>query len=155
MATSGRGLRGFDIVAGLCLAGCPPVANPYLPPPEPDYDEFVARVQPVVGGSCAFLGCHGTHERALALYAVDFLRAEQPAGSPIDPVRMSDDELLWNYDGLRLRLIDETSADDSALLLKCLDPALGGIEHAGGTVVFASREDHDFLVLRDWISGGL
>ena len=137
------------------LAGCPPVDNPYLPPPEPDYDEYVARVQPVVQSSCAFLGCHGTRERTLTLFAVDFLRAEQSSGAPVDPARIADDELLWNYDELRMRLIDETSADDSYLLLKGLDPALGGIDHADGTVVFASRDDSRFQALRQWIAGGL
>jgi hypothetical protein len=102
------------------------------------------------------MGCHGDPRRALTLYSVGYLRAQPPSpGTPLDPDRLTAGELLWNYDALRMRLIDETSADDSVLLLKCLDPAQGGIDHADGTIVWDSPDDPDYVAFRDWIEGGL
>lgn len=147
--------RHVAALAAALVGGCAPLDNPYLPYPEPDFGEFVADVQPVVEESCASLGCHGNDQRQLSLYAVDYMRATQSAGAPIDVERLGDDELFWNYDALRMRLLDETDAEQSYLLLKCLDPELGGIRHDGGMVVFSSREDPGFLALWAWIEGGL
>jgi len=143
------------IAVAFALAACPTLDNPFLPLPEPSYDEYVAYVQPIVGESCASLGCHGANDRTLTLYATDYLRATTPPGTPLDPDHLTPGELRWNYDGMRMRLVDETSADTAVLLLKNLDPAEGGIEHGDGLVVFESREDPDFQTLRDWIEGGL
>ncbi len=143
-------------IAGLALAACPPLDNPYLPYPEPDFDEFTTRVQPIVAARCAFLGCHGDTGHTLTLYAVDRLRGESTVqGAELDPDRLSLEEQLFNYDALRIRLLDETSADDAELLLKCLDPAEGGLVHAGGLVVFWQRDEPDYQTLRDWIASGL
>ncbi len=144
------------LCAASLAAGCPPADNPYRPYPEPDYAQFTARVQPIMRDTCAFLGCHGTYDRPLTLFAVDNLRGESSVkGAELDPDRMSEEELLWNYDALRMRLVDETSAEQSALLLKCLDPAEGGLYHADELVVYEDRDDPDFQLLRDWIASGL
>lgn len=129
------------------LAGCPEVTNPYRPFLEPDYEQFVNTVQPIVQRHCAFNACHGTPDRTLSLYAVGFQRAgpELP-GTPLSESQLTDQELVWNYDALRIRLFE-----GDKLLLKCLDPAVGGIRHASGFVVYASRSDPDYVALSQWI----
>ena len=141
---------------GLLALGCAEVDNPYRPLPEPDFDEFVTEVQPVLTEHCASVGCHGTPDRALTVFAVGFLRARASfPGAPLDEGGLTPAELTWNYDALRMRLLDEADADSARLLLKCLDPALGGISHADGFVAFEDRDARGFQVLRAWIAGGL
>jgi hypothetical protein len=138
------------------LTACPGPENAYLPYPEPDFNEYQSAVQPIVRDSCGLLGCHGDPDRTLTLYAVDRLRAEASVGgAALDPDVLSDVELQWNYDAFRMRLLDETTAAESRLLLKCLDPAVGGIVHADDTVVFESRDDPGYVALETWIEGGL
>lgn len=138
------------------LIGCPGPDNPYRPYPEPDFDQFVSEVQPVLARSCSNLGCHGDPDRRLTLYSVEYLRAEPAVpGSPLDSDRLAAAELGWNFDSMRARLIDEVDADEARLLLKCLDPEVGGIEHAEGEVVWTSADEPDYVALRDWIETGL
>ncbi len=138
------------------LLGCPGPDNPYRPYPEPDFDEFVAAVQPILTRSCSNLGCHGDPDRRLTLYSVEYLRAEPAVpGTPLDEDRLDTAELGWNYDSVRARLIDEEVADEARLLLKCLDPEEGGIEHAEGEVVFATVDEPGYIALRRWIETGL
>lgn len=144
------------LVLPLLLTGCPELDNPYLPYPAPKFQTYVNNIQPMVRQRCAFLGCHGSVDRPLTLYAVGFLRA--PAGFPGTPLlenELTDAELAWNYDGLRMRLVDASSPESSLLLSKCLDPAKGGRKHADGYVVFADTDDSDYQMLRKWIEGGL
>ncbi len=137
-------------------AGCAPLDNPYAPYPEPDYETFVLDVQPMIADGCASSGCHGVHARTLTLYAVDHLRAEPlQVGAPIEVDILSEGELAWNYDALRVRTLGERKADNAMLLLKCLDPKKGGLVHADGFVVFEDRDDPDLVLLRDWIESGL
>jgi hypothetical protein len=144
------------VLAALLALGCAEVDNPYRRFPEPDFDEFVTEVQPVLTEHCASVGCHGSPDRALTLFAVGFLRARASfPGAPLDEGGLAPAELTWNYDALRMRLMDETDPDASRLLLKCLDPAAGGISHAEGFVAFDDRDDRGYRVLRDWIAGGL
>ncbi len=138
------------------LTGCPVMDNEYLPYPQPNFDEYEVRVQPIMNKSCANLGCHGTHDISLTLYAPGYLRAKPTSPmTPIDPDYLSYDELLWNYDALAMRILDEESADECRLLLKCLDPKVGGIEHADGTVVWQTMKDEDLQIFKEWIEGGL
>ncbi len=142
--------------SALVIVACPAVDNPFRPLPEPSYRDFVANVQPVIEAECAFPGCHGTLDRPLTLYARGFLRAPPVfAGTPLDDTHLTDEELAWNYDAMRVRIADETSADDARLLLKCLDTAEGGIDHAEGIVVFRERDDPGYEALLRWIEGGL
>ena len=139
----------------ISLAGCPELDNPYRELPEADYEDFVAEVQPVVRGRCAFLGCHGNEDLALTLYAVGFLRATPLfEDQPLDEIALSEAELAWNYDALRMRLHDEADPARSRLLLKCLDPDKGGIAHAG-VVVFEDERDPDYQILLRWIGDAL
>jgi len=151
-----RGVALLCAIGGLLLGGCPGPDNPYGPYPEPDYDEFVGAIQPILEASCSNLGCHGDPDRRLTLYSTAYLRAEPAVpGTALDADRLSLAELGWNYDSVRARLIDEEVADEARLLLKCLDPAEGGIEHADGEVVFATPEEPGYVALRDWIETGL
>jgi hypothetical protein len=140
--------------ATVLLSGCE-LDNSYRPYPEPGFDTYIVSVQPIVSESCASLGCHGTYDRRLTLFAEDYLRGEAAVtGTPLED-RLTEAELAWNYDGMRMRLVDEDDADTSFLLLKCLDPEQGGIRHAGDAVVFDSVDDPDYRTLRDWIEEGL
>lgn len=144
------------LLGALLLVGCPGPENPYRPFPEPDFEDFEVRVQPILERSCSNLGCHGDANRRLTLYSVEYLRA-QPAvpGTPLDPEELSPAEVGWNYDSLRAQLIDVESADEAPLLLKCLDPEVGGIVHADNAVVYYSTDEPDYVTLRDWIETGL
>ena len=143
-------------VLSFALAGCPSVANPYAPEPMPDYNKFVADIQPFVGRACATSGCHGTLGRSLTLYSVDYLRAPPKfSDTPLDEKHLTDAELSWNFDALRMRLRDATSADQCKLVLKCLDPTQGGIRHAADLVIFADRSDPGYQMLVAWVAGGL
>ena len=135
---------------------CAEVDHPYLEPPRPRYNTYVETIQPIVGARCSFLPCHGSKDRALTVYGVGFLRASPLfAGTPLTENALTEDELDWNYDAMRLRLIDTESAGEAHLLLKCLDPDAGGAVHADGYVVFYSDQDPDYIALRDWIATGL
>lgn len=144
------------VLAAWALPGCPGPANPYLPYPEPDYEQFKAVVQPILERSCSNLGCHGDANRRLTLYSVEYLRAEPAVpGTPFDPDSLEEAEKAWNYDSIRARLIDTVSADTARVLLKNLDPAAGGIVHADGEIVFFATDEPDYVALRDWIETGL
>ena len=150
------GSLGLWLLLLVSATGCPSVNDPYAPFPVPNFVDFVTKVQPVIGRHCASAACHGSVGRSLTFYAVDYLRAP-PAFSdtPLDEKHLTDAELAWNYDALRMRIRGETSADQSRLLLKTLDPKLGGIRHGDGFVIFADRNQPDFKTLHDWIAGGL
>ncbi len=146
----------LTLMAVFVLSACAGPDNPYEPFPEPDFAVFVSEIQLLATNHCAFVGCHGAYALALTLYAPGHLRAEPSTpGNPLDDKRLTYGELTWNYDSLRLRLLNEPSADDSRLLRKCLDPEEGGITHAGAVVVFAKPTDADYLTFRDWIAGGI
>ena len=142
------------LILGYTLGGCTEVDNPYRPFPEPDFESYVADVQPIVRTQCAFLPCHGSPDRPLTLYAVGFLRAKSSfSGAPLDEHTLTESERAWNYDAMRMRLLDERSADESQLLLKCLDPDEGGIYHGDGVVVFPNRRSPGYRKLAAWIEG--
>lgn len=146
------------VAAFACVwtSACPDVVNPALPYPEPDFELYAAEVQPVVRAQCASLGCHGDLNRTLTLYAVGYLRAEpQFAGTPLAEYELTDAELAWNHEAMRMRLLDAATPETSRLVLKCIDPALGGHLHADGIVVFEDLEDPDYEALVAWIATGL
>ncbi len=137
------------------LPGCPEVDNPYRPLPEPDFAGFGPAIQPIVASRCAATACHGSTDRVMTLYAVGYLRAAGSfPGTPLS-AELSDGELAWNYDALRIRLFGASDPDDSLLLRKCLPPALGGIRHADGEVVFTDRDELDYQILRQWATKGV
>jgi len=150
------GRLGFWLVLLVAATGCPSVKDPYTPLPVPSFSDFVTQVQPVLSRHCASAGCHGTVGGSLTVYAVDYLRAPPAfADTPLDEKHLTDAELAWNFDALRMRMRGEKSAQQSKLLLKTLDPKLGGIRHGDGIRVFRDRNHPDFNILRDWIAGGL
>jgi len=144
------------VLAAAFLAGCSGPDNPYAPFPEASFDEYVSQVQPMLGPRCANLGCHGIQARNLSLFAVGYMRAAPSfSGTPLDEHRLSEEELSWNFDGMRLRLVGATSVEDSRLLLKLLDPEDGGIAHAEDVVVFDDLTAPDYLALEAWVGGAL
>ena len=141
------------LLTAFSLTGCPSITNPYTPEPMPDYNVFIAQIQPFVGRSCAFSGCHGTRGESLTLYAVDYLRApSQFSDTPLDEKHLTDAEISWNFDALRMRIRDASSAEQSRLVLKCLDPKQGGIRHGGDVVIFADRTDPGYKMLVSWVA---
>ncbi len=143
-------------VLGAALAACPALENPYLPYPDLSLSDYSGDIQPIVDRSCSSLGCHGDHNRRLTFYSVDFLRADPLAvGDPLDPDALTPREELWNYEGLRTRLVDETDAATSLLVLKCIDPELGGIPHGDGIIVWDDLGDPDYEAFVGWIEEGL
>lgn len=137
-------------------AGCAELDNPHLPFPEPEYEQYVAEVQPVVATRCASLGCHGAVERSLSLYAVGYLRAAPVfAGTPLDEHQLTEAELAWNHESMRMRLLDASSPETTDLMLKCVPPGLGGYLHADGIVVFETLDDPDYQTLIAWIGTAL
>ncbi len=140
----------------LCGAACAELHNPYLSYPKPDFDDFVVEIQPLVRSQCANNGCHGSVDRPLTLYSVGYLRAPPDfPGTPMDELELTPAELAWNYDAMRIRILGAQTGDEAQLLLKCLAPSIGGIEHAGDLVIFETRDESDYVKLRDWIEGGL
>ena len=139
------------------LAGCPELDNPYMDAPRPQFEpQFEQHIQPIVRESCAAMSCHGTPDRALTLYAVGFLRRKPPLpGQPLPEAHLTEQELTWNYDALRLRTIDAERAEDSLLLRKCLEPDEGGIVHADGIVIFKTMNDAGFKKFREYFQNGI
>ena len=136
----------------LSAAACQSIDNPRYLPLKPDRGNFVTFVQPILGEHCASVACHGNDSRSLKLYAVNYLRAPPDfAEAPLDENHLTEAELTWNYDAVRTRLRGATSLNDCKLLLKCLAVDQGGIVHASGITVFASKSDPDYKLLSDWI----
>ncbi len=109
----------------LLLAGCVPDES--VPRPEGDPDVFDAEILPILRGACAE-ACHDDLDRPLALIPGD-PRATQR-----------------RVEGF---LVDVEDPLDSLLLLKPLDPELGGIEHEGG-VQFEDCENHACRAIYAW-----
>ncbi|MHB8874654.1 MAG: hypothetical protein ACYC8T_13275 [Myxococcaceae bacterium] len=139
------------MLAFAALASCSPASQPNALP-SPDYEEFVAGVEPELAASCGFLTCHGAPLRPFRLYspASSRLRPNVPAEELID------EEHRANYDRTRVWLAP-TAAELPDLLRKPLQRGAGGAEHAGvdrfGQNVYAGREDPRWQLLLAWAEG--
>jgi hypothetical protein len=80
--------------------------------------------------SCGAGSCHGSAHADFYLTCGD-----------------SDAQRKSNY--LMTRAFVTDPPDDSELLVRTLDPSSGGLWHVGG-VFFASRDDADYVTVRDW-----
>lgn len=94
------------------------------------YSRFVGQVQPVLARTCAGSECHGSPIADLYL----------ACGS-------NDEELRWNF-WVAVQHVT-TPASTSELLRRPLSTYRGGVFHEGGNV-FASTEDADYTVIREW-----
>jgi len=95
----------------------------------PGFAEF-EQVQPYLIASCGAGSCHGTS-------GADYYLT---CGS-------TDEQRRVNY--LMTRAFVADVVDDSELLIRPLDPTLGGDWHTGGAF-FDSRSNADYVSLRDW-----
>jgi len=107
-----------------------PRYDPALPPTNPDYQQFVSTVIPVIGQRCAAGNCHG---------------------SPANIMRLTcgatDEQQRWNY----FVFADYVSANTSSseILRRALSRDAGGTFHEGGTI-FASRQDAGYQQIEAW-----
>lgn len=125
--------------------------------PLPDADEsfFRCQVQPVIAARCAFMGCHGTPERALPIYAeqryrlgIDWIDYETP---------ITAEELAANFRAVR-GFFGRGGDEPDLLSEKPLDTSAGGLFHRGKDLygtddVFLSAQDRGYLILREFMSG--
>ncbi len=112
--------------------GADPAFNPDVEPTAEDFATFEARVNPVLGKSCAASNCHGAPSNSLHL----------TCGTSADQVR-------WNYFATQ----DYVSSDSplSEIVRRPLAASAGGTFHEGGAV-FGSTADPGYQALLDWAS---
>jgi len=129
--------------------------EPSLTQALPGLDEnyFRCNVQPIYDRLCSQLGCHGTEERPLRIYARVKWRIKESRrgthnGDGVDG--LTDLEWCRNFDGSRAFATDVTT--DSQLLTQPLDPGEGGLAHAGYTL-FPDDQDAGYQTIRDWLDG--
>ena len=95
-----------------------------------DFATFAARVNPVLGKSCAASNCHGSPANSLHLTCGD-----------------TPEQARWNYFAAQ----DYVSSDPplSEIVRRPLSPAASGTFHEGG-VIFGSSGDPDYQALLAW-----
>lgn len=123
-------VAGGMIGSGACSPDIAAVVDPAaVSAGDPGLAEF-DQVAPFLVESCSAGTCHGSPHADFRLTCGD-----------------QEDQRRANY--LMARAYVSPAADDSELLVRVLDPTAGGQWHAGGSF-FASREDDDYLALREW-----
>ncbi len=96
-----------------------------------DHSIEFAGVQAVIDGKgCNAGNCHGAPQSDFYLTC---------GGSP--------DQIVFNF--YKVWAFVNDPADDSEVLRRPLPPSLGGVSHSGG-VHWDSREDPDYVTIRDW-----
>jgi hypothetical protein len=120
-----------------------------------DEPYFRCRVQPVLTKSCAAFACHGSSERFFTVFARGRLRLGGDESERAAFLR--DSERAFNF-ASAAAMVDVEVPERSLLLLKPLEPSAGGYYHVGadlfgGADVFASADDPDYRVLREWVLG--
>lgn len=123
--------RDIRVSEGPCTsgAGTAPGYDPSTPP-DADYAEFVAQVQPVLRSTCAGGICHGRRAADLYLSCGD-----------------TPEELHWNH-WVAMQFVSE-STSISELLRRPLAKDRGGTFHEGGTVL-PSTDDPRYQALFHW-----
>jgi hypothetical protein len=118
-----------------------------------DYDFFRCNVQPIFDRTCAQQACHGAEDRPLRTYARLKWRIEPLwRGTHNDGggTGLTDEEWCRNYDSARS--FASATPETSELLTQPLDPALGGLSHAGYTLFYSTTED-DYRTIASWLAG--
>ena len=135
------------VVLASMLVGCAPASSGSLLPTL-DPETFAVEVQPRYELHCAYVGCHGTPDRPLALYARGAWRssAEDTPEDVFGEAPLRPAELAHNLDQTRAFLASAPDPSRSLLLLRPLAPEAGGSGHGGG-VQFASVDDPDYRAL--------
>jgi hypothetical protein len=135
--------RVLTIVAALIAAA---LSHAAAQQPKLDYDFFKSRVEPIFlqerEGHTRCYVCHEESNNALRL-------------QPLSPgaTSWSEEQSRKNFAVLSALVVPGDVAD-SRLLLHPLAPEAGGdLFHSGGRQ-FASKDDPDWKILAQWVSGG-
>jgi len=127
-------------VSGACSSGARAQSAPSL-----DYDFFKSRVEPV------FLKKRAGHTRCVVCHA--------ESNNAFRLEKLAPGEKSWNEEQSRRnfatvsKLVTAGDPATSRLLMQPLAPEAGGnVFHSGGRQ-FASKQDPDYQVLAQWISG--
>jgi hypothetical protein len=127
------------------------------PLPQPDGEQFVKQVYPVLLRDCAHVGCHGLPERFFQLYGPGRARlpAQQPTDGGVDytePASLA--EVTHSYQRALSMIASADQVEDSLLLRKPLEAQAGGQGHKGvddlGRNVYASKQDPSWQLLLAW-----
>lgn len=120
----------YEQTACSTTIGSDPAFDPGADPSAADFATFEARVNPVLGESCAASNCHGSPANSLHLTCGD-----------------TPEQVRWNYFATQ----DYVSADPplSEIVRRPLAAAAGGTYHEGG-VVFGSTGSADYQAMLDW-----
>ncbi len=104
--------------------------DPSVDPGAADFDQFVSKVNPILGSTCAAGNCHGTPANPLYLTCGD-----------------TPERTRWNY----FAAADYVSVEPttSEILSRTLAPSQGGTFHEGGTI-FGSAGDARYEAMRAW-----
>lgn len=145
----------FAATFAVATASCQSGLEDEAPLAELDEPFFRCRVQPILTKQCSAFACHGDGRRYFHFFARNRLRlggTEEERNA-----FLREDERAFNFDATRAYVVPG-APDESLLLLKPLDEAGGGYYHGGATLfgegdVFASVDDRDYAVIREWIEG--
>ncbi|HYJ09870.1 MAG TPA: hypothetical protein VEX18_12700, partial [Polyangiaceae bacterium] len=120
----------YEQAACSTTIGSDPAFDANADPSAPDFAAFEARVNPVLGESCAASNCHGSPANSLHLTCGD-----------------TPEQVRWNYFATQ----DYVSADPplSEIVRRPLAASAGGTYHEGG-VIFDSTGNPDYRALLDW-----
>jgi hypothetical protein len=115
-----------------------PDFKPDYEPTAPDFSDFKANVQPILGDTCAAGNCHGSPTNSLRLVC-----ATSKKGN-------SDVLARWNYFAASEYLATtQAGLGASEILRRPLDPQAGGAYHEGGAI-FSSQSDAGYTALLNW-----
>lgn len=120
----------YEQAACSTTIGSDPAFDANADPSAADFAAFEARVNPVLGESCAASNCHGSPANSLHLTCGD-----------------TPEQVRWNYFATQ----DYVSADPplSEIVRRPLAASAGGTYHEGG-VIFDSTGNDDYRALLDW-----
>lgn len=107
-----------------------------------DSSTFFEQVEPVLTEGCANPSCHGNTERPFQVYAVHRHRL-------LEEDTWSDSALSADEHAANLETARAFAPSPWLLSRKPLDPAVGGMVHAGG-VMWSDVENPDYTAVRAW-----
>lgn len=135
------------VVAALALATVAPLAQQAVPPGAAsttlDFEYFKTRVQPI------FLARREGHARCIACHTTASNMRLQAV--PAANAMWSDEASHKNFDAVR-RMVVPGSLKSRLLIHPLATEAGGDFFHNGGKQ-FASQNDREWTVLKDWVMG--
>jgi hypothetical protein len=135
------------VVGLLALASVTPLAQQAAPPKPAsttlDFEYFKTRVQPI------FLARREGHARCIACHTTASNMRLQAA--PAADAMWSDEASRKNFDAVR-RMVVPGSLKSRLLIHPLATEAGGDFFHNGGKQ-FASQDDREWTVLKDWVMG--